>query len=160
MKLQTLGKQAEMKNWLKDIFKTNKKLELNIIKQAIFDYRNEGKNLMIELGNKYELSISISEDYENLVSRTNEDIPRKGKLSESWNYVFHGCECGFHNKAGQSIEVVLTNAPEFGHVDAWFLLSYMKSTDKYKNEVNGMNWQELQKIINKLYENGEVENIE
>lgn len=149
-----------MENWLKNIFKTKNKINLNIIKQAIFDYRNEGKNLMFELGNKYQLNISNSEDYEKLVSRTNENIPRRGNLSESWNYVFHGCECGFHNKTGQSVEVVLSNAPEFGHVDAWFLLSYMQSTDKYRSEVNGMNWQELQKVINKLYENGEVENIE
>lgn len=149
-----------MENWLKNIFKTNNKLDLNIIKQAIFDYRNEGKNLMFELGNKYELNISNSEDYEKLVSRTNQNIPRRGKLSESWSYVFHGCECGFHNKNAQSVEVVLRNAPEFGHIDAWFLLSYMESTEKYRNEVTRMNWQELKKVINKLYENGEVENIE
>jgi hypothetical protein len=148
-----------MENWLKNIFKTNNKIGLNIIKQAILDYRNEGKNLMFELGNKYELNISNSEEYEKLVSTTNENIPRIGKFSESWNYVFHGCECGFHNKTGQCVEVVLSNAPEFGHVDAWFLLSYMQSTDKYRSEVNGMDWQELQKVINKLYENGEVENI-
>ncbi len=149
-----------MESWLKNIFNSNNKIDLNTIKQAIFDYRNEGKKLMFELGNKYELNISNSEDYEKLVSRSNENIPRRGKLSESWNYVFHGCECGFHNKTGQSVEVVLSNAPEFGHIDAWFLLSFMKSTNEYRNEVNGMNWQELQKVINKLYESGEVENIE
>jgi hypothetical protein len=149
-----------MENWIKNIFKTNDKLDWNIIKQAISDYRNEGKDLMFELGKKYDLNISNSEDYEKLVSRTNENIPRRGKLSESWNYVFHGCECGFHNKTGQSIEVVLSNAPEFGHVDAWFLLSYMQSTEKYRSSAHGMDWQELQKVVNKLYENGEVENIE
>lgn len=149
-----------MENWLKSLFHNKSKIDLNIIKQAIFDYRIDGKKLMFELGKKYSLDISKSEDYEKLISRSNEKIPRVGKLSENWNYVFHGGECGFHNNHQKSVEVVLSNAPEFGHIDAWFLLSYMESTEKYRNEVKNMKWQELQKVIHKLYENGEVQNIE
>ena len=148
-----------MKNWLNNLFKMNGKVDLNIIKQAIFDYRIEGKNLMFELGKKYNLEIQKTEDYEKLISRSNDNIPRTGKLSREWKYVFHGGECGFHNKE-KSIEVVLTNAPEFGHIDSWFLLSYMRSIEKYRKEINEMDWQKLQKVINKLYESGEVENIE
>jgi hypothetical protein len=150
-----------MKSWLKSLFNANDKADLNTIKQAILDYRIEGKKLMFELGKKYNLDINNSEEYEKLISRNNENIPRKGKLSERWNYYFHGCECGFYNKKHQqSVEVGLSNPPEFGHVDAWFLLSYMQSTEKYRNEIKDINWQELQKIIHKLYKNGEIENID
>ena len=154
-----LRNESTMGNWLKNMFKTNIKPDSNIIKQAIIDYRHEGRNLMFELGNKYGLNINNSEEYEKLISRTNEDIPRKGILSKNWNYFFHGRECGFRSKSKQSIEVVLSNAPEFGHIDAWFLLRYMESTEKYRNEVNRLQSQDLKKMIDKLYDNGEVENI-
>ena len=150
-----------MKNWLNNLFKKNQKVDLNIIKDAIFEYRLDGKNLMFELGKKYGLDINNSKDYENLISRSNENIPRKGELSKSWNYYFHGCECGFQNKKNHKrVEVVLTNPPEFGNINSWFLLSYMQSTEKYKNEIKDMDWQELQKVVQKLYKNNEVENIE
>jgi hypothetical protein len=142
-----------------NLFKTNEKVDLNIIKQAILDYRSEGENLMFELGKKYNLDIQNTEDYEKLISKNNENIPRKGKLSGKCKYVFHGRECGFHIKQ-KRIEVVLTNAPEFGHIDSWFLISYMNSIEKYRKEIDGMDSQELQKLINKLYDSGEVENIE
>jgi hypothetical protein len=149
-----------IKNWLKIIFRTNN-VDLNIIKEAISDYRTQGKQLMFELGKKHNLDINIIEDYEKLISKSNKNIPRKGKISERWNYYFHGCECGFFNKKHQQhVEVVLSNPPEFGHIDSWFLLSYMQSTEKYKKEIEGIKWQELQEIINKLYKIGQVKNIE
>lgn len=150
-----------MKNWLNNLFKKNQKVDLNIIKDAIFEYRLDGKNLMFELGKKYGLDINDSKDYENLIARSNKNIPRKGELSKNWNYYFHGCECGFLNKKNHKrVEVILSNPPEFGNVNSWFLLSYMQSTEKYKNEIKDMNWQELQKVVQKLYKNNEVENIE
>ena len=51
-----------MNTWFKKIFK-RKKVNLNIVKQAIFDYRNEGKKLMDELGKKYNLDINNHENY-------------------------------------------------------------------------------------------------
>lgn len=71
-----------MENWLKSLFKVSSNIDFNIIKKAIIDYRIEGKNLMFELGRKYGLDISNPADYEKLISRTNENIPRKGKLSK------------------------------------------------------------------------------
>ncbi len=148
-----------MKNWLKNFFKTNK-VDLNILKQAIFDYRIEGKKLMFELGKKFDLDINNVDEYEKLISRSNGNIPRKGKLSERWNYYFHGGECGFYNKKHkQKVEVVLSNPPEFGHLDAWFLFSFMESTEKYKNEIKNVKWQELQTVINELYKSGQIEDV-
>ena len=137
-----------------------KGINKHIIKQAIIDYRNDGKQLMEKLGKKYDLNIQIEDEYQQLISRNNIQIPRQGELSKKWNYGFHGGECGFYNKKHQqSIEVVLSNSPEFGHLDAWFLMKYMKSTPKYKDKVKKIKWLDLKPIINELYELDEIENI-
>ncbi|WP_431244146.1 DUF6896 domain-containing protein [Flavobacterium sp. P21] len=149
-----------IKNWFKNFFNTTK-VDSNIIKQAIIDYRIQGKYLMFELGKKFDLDIKKIDDYKQLISRSNENIPRKGKLSERWNYCFHGGECRFYNKKHQqTVEVVLCNSPEFGHINAWFLWSFMQSTEKYKNEAKNIEWQELKVMINKLYKSGQIKNIE
>ena len=57
------------------------------------------------------------------------------------------------------MEVVLSNPPEFGHIDSWFLLSYMQSVDKYKSEVEEMDWQKLKLIVEKLYVNGKIKKV-
>ena len=130
----------------------------DLVKEAIIDYRNDGKKLIFKLAEQYNLDLENEVDYEKLISRSNKEIPRKGKISERWNYYFHGCECGFYNKKYQQrVEVVLSNPPEFGHIDSWFLLSYMESTEKYKNGIKGVKWQELKSVIEKLYETGEIE---
>jgi hypothetical protein len=149
-----------IKKWLKSFKQNEIKIELDIVKEAVIDYRNDGKKLMNKLAEKYELDIKNEKDYESLILRNNPKIPRKGELSKRWNYYFHGIECGFYNKKSkQQVEVVLNNSPEFGQIDSWFLLSYMESTEKYKNEIKGINWQELKPIIEKLYETGEIERV-
>ena len=149
-----------IKKWFQNFFKRKINIHPEIVKDAIMDYRNDGKKLMFELGKKYDLDIENKEDYEKLISRGNKEIPRRGSLSKRWNYGFHGGECGFYNKKHQQqVEVVLSNSPEFGHIDSWFLLSYMKSTEEYKNEIEGVNWQELKLVIDKLYINGEIQKI-
>ncbi|UOX33037.1 hypothetical protein LXD69_13440 [Flavobacterium sediminilitoris] len=144
-----------------EFFKNNNiKIKLDVVKEAIIDYRSDGKKLMRKLAEKYGLDIENKKDYEKLISRNNEEIPINGELSKRWNYAFHGCECGFYNKKHkQQVEVVLSNQPEFGQINSWFLLSYMKSTEKYKKEIEGINWQQLKSLIEKLYETGEIESI-
>ncbi|MGV7106167.1 DUF6896 domain-containing protein [Flavobacterium sp. U410] len=150
-----------IKKWLEFFKQKNIKIKLEVVKEAIIDYRNDGRVLMYKLGEKYQLDIENEQDYEKLISRNNKEIPRKGELSKRWNYAFHGCECGFYNKKNkQQVEVVLSNRPKFGHIDSWFLLAYMESTDKYKKEVEGINWQQLKPLIEKLYETGEIEYLE
>ncbi len=149
-----------IKKWL-EFFKRNKiKIELDVVKEAIIDYRIEGKELMRKLAEKYGLDIQNEKDYKKLIAKNNEEIPRNGELSKRWNYAFHGCECGFYNKKyKQKVEVVLCNHPEFGHIDSWFLLSYMESTEKYKKAIEGINWQQLKPLIEKLYETGEIKPV-
>ena len=149
-----------LRSLLNKIFKSEK-IDIEIIEQAILDYRFDGSTLMERLGKKYNLDINNEADYLQLISRSNNLIPRKGELSKRWNYAFHGGECGFYNKKyQQKIEVVLTNPPKFGHIDSWFLLQYMQSTEKYKHDIKDIEWTELKLIIDKLYKTGRIENIE
>ncbi|WP_130733710.1 hypothetical protein [Flavobacterium sp. J27] len=149
-----------IQKWLKYFKKNTIKIKLDVVKEAIIDYRSDGKELMRKLAEKYGLDIENEKDYEKLISRNNKEIPRKGELSKRWNYAFHGCECGFYNKKyKQQVEVVLSNNPEFGHINSWFLLSYMNSTEKYKKEIEGINWQQLKPLIERLYQTGEIESI-
>jgi len=151
-----------IKKWIHNLLKKEEHNDINldIFQEAIIDYRQEGKELMFKLGEKYGLNIEIKEDYEKLVSRSNKNILRRGELSKRWNYSFHGGECGFYNRKHQKkVEVVLSNPPEFGHIDSWFLLSYMQSVDKYKSEVAEMDWHKLKLIVEKLYVNGKIKKV-
>lgn len=135
-------------------------IDTTIIQQAILDYRAAGKQLMAQLGRKFNLDINILAEYEQLISRRNKAIPRKGELTKRWNYNFHGGECGFYNKKHQqSVEVVLSNPPEFGYIDAWFLMKYMESTKIYKDKVEGVNWFDLKPIISELYTSGAIVHV-
>ena len=148
-----------IKKWIHNLLKKEESNDINldIFQEAIIDYRQEGKELMFRLGEKYGLNIEVNEK---LISRSNKNIPRRGELSNRWNYSFHGGECGFYNKKHQKqVEVVLSNPPEFGHIDSWFLLSYMQSVDKYKSEVAEMDWQKLKLVVEKLYMNSKIKKV-
>lgn len=151
-----------IKKWIHNLLKKEESNDINldIFQEATIDYRQEGKELMFKLGEKYGLNIEVKEDYEKLISRSNKNIPRRGELSNRWNYSFHSGECGFYNKKHQKqVEVVLSNPPEFGHIDSWFLLSYMQSVEKHKSEVAEMDWQKLKLIIEKLYATGKIKKV-
>lgn len=147
-------------NCLKTQSKQNQ-IDSDLVKEAILDYRNEGKRLMFELGKKYGLDIENPNEYNELISKGNKDIPRKGEISKRWSYSFHGSECGFFNrKSQQRIEVVLSNPSEFGRIDSWFLLSFMESNHKYKDAVKGMDWQDLKPVVESLSQKGEIVKVD
>lgn len=150
-----------LKNWIQRKTKSNTiKIDEQVVLSAAIEYRKDGKVLMGQLAEKFNLDIENPKDFEKLIFRGNNDIPRRGELSSSWNYVFHGTECGFHNKHNkQSVEVVLSSHPNFGHIDSWFLLSYMKTSKKYRSEMDGITWQELKGVIERLYAKGELEEV-
>lgn len=132
----------------------------NRVKQAIIDYRNAGRQLMLQLGQKFGLDIHNDDEFEQLITKNNFNIPRKGQLTQRWNYRFHGGECEFYNiKNQQSVEVVLSNSPEFGAIDCWFLMKYMASTELYKKDVDGIEWADLIPVVNSLYSAGDIVEI-
>jgi hypothetical protein len=137
-----------------------KNIDKEILIRAIHEYRETGKQLMFQLGWKFELDLAKPEECMELLSRKDRIIPRKGEMTKRWNYAFHGYECGFYNKKHQqSVEVVLTNAPEFGHLDAWFVMQFMESTKAYKDAVKDIDYRDLKIAITELYKTGEIENI-
>lgn len=135
-------------------------MTLEILTKAIKDYRTEGIELMKRLGEKFGYDISAKEQFEELIWKSNPNVPRKGQLSERVNYAFHGGECHFHKKkTQQNIEVILSNSPKFGKIDAWFLKEYLDSTDEYKEISKDLDWQDLKPMLTQLYLTGEIEEI-
>jgi len=135
-------------------------VDKELLIKSILEYREIGKELMFRLANKHGLDISKQEDYLKLVSKPHDDIPNGGELSNKWNYYFHGLQCGFHNrKTQQRVEVELINPPNFGVVEAWFLLSFLKSTEGYKHLAENLDWQQLENILEKMYWENEIEEI-
>ena len=136
------------------------KMTLEILVEAINEYRNEGVELMMRLGQKYGYDITIKEQYEELVWKSNPNVPRSGKLSERVNYAFHGGECHFHKrKTQQNIEVVLINPPKFGMIDAWFLKQFLDSTTEYKDLSKEIECEDLNLMLTELYRNGKIDEI-
>jgi hypothetical protein len=138
----------------------SKKISLEILTKAILEYRSEGMELMSRLGKKFGYDITVQEEYEELIWKGNIKVPRSGKLSERFNYSFHGGECRFHKrKTQQNIEVILTNPPKFGKIDAWFLKKFLDSTDDYKEMSKDIDWQELKPMLEELYTSGKIKEI-
>ena len=138
----------------------NKKISLDILAEAILAYRSDGMELMKRLGNKFGYDIAEPKEYKELIRRGNSKVPRSGKLSERVNYSFHGAECGFYNrKTKQNIEVILTNPPKFGKIDAWFLKAYLDSTDEYKTVSKKLDWLDIEPMLQELYISGRIKEI-
>lgn len=132
-------------------------LTLDILERAVNEYRSEGAELMKRLGEKFGYDITVPEEFEKLVWKGNPDIPRSGKLSERVNYGFHGDACHFHKrKTQQNVEVILSNAPSFGSLDAWFVMSYLDSTADYKEYSKDIKWLDLEPMFEELYCSGRV----
>ncbi|WP_281979228.1 DUF6896 domain-containing protein [Tenacibaculum mesophilum] len=135
-------------------------MTLQILTEAIKEYRREGIELMERLGKKFGYDISIKEQYEELIRKGNSKVPRKGQLSQRVNYAFHGGECHFHKKkTQQNIEVILTNPPKFGKIDSWFLKSFLDSTKEYSELTKNIDWKELKLMVNESYKTGKIEEI-
>ncbi len=133
------------------------KIDPQILKQAIIDYRHLGKQLMKDLGLKFGLDITITEEYDQLIWRGNQNILRKGQLSQRWNYQLRGSKCNFYNKKHQQhVTVHFVNTPEFRHIDEWHLMMFLESTEQYKKAFEGVEWLDLKPVVSELYNSGEI----
>jgi hypothetical protein len=55
-----------------------------------------------------------------------------GKM-DVWDYYLHGAHCGFKNsKTCQKIEVYLITSLEFGDLDPYFFIEFIKTTPRYQ----------------------------
>ncbi len=66
----------------------------------------------------------------------------------------------YNKKHKQTVEVELINPPEFGKLDAWFVMKHLESTEKYKTLIEGIEHHQIRTMISKLYEMGEIDNIQ
>lgn len=99
--------------------------------QCAKDYRELG-NKLVHLFCK-EKKIKLNEqfpclNFNNLKDRKNQS----GKVSH-WKYFIHGFHCHFNNlKTGQKIEVPFMFGMEFGDLDPYFFVMFIKTTPKYQ----------------------------
>lgn len=126
---------------------------------AIEHYRRSCKMLMCKLAAYYSLDIEKQSEYRTLVARSNIQIPFRGRLCNEWSYVFHGSQCGFHHRSGQSVEVELGDEPNFRIVEPWFLKEFMTSTPQFK-QLGRLSWQDLKGKLQTLYLEQKVDQIE
>jgi hypothetical protein len=58
---------------------------------------------------------------------------RQTGMMEGWKYYLHGAHCGFKSsKTGQAIEVYLITSLEFGVLDPFFFVEFIKTTGSYQ----------------------------
>jgi len=82
---------------------------------------------------------------------------------KEWIFWFHGAECQFKNhKTGQIVELVITYAPEFGALDSYFFLQYLKTTPRFKSLSNFFSDDSisLRKALNLMEDLGELQRID
>lgn len=145
---------------MKNQLNASKKMTVEVLVKAIHEYRSEGVELMKRFGYTFGYDISVMEQCEELLWIRDSKVPRKGAISKGVNYAFHGDACSFYKKKTQQhIEVILSNPPKFGKIDAWFLKSYLDSTKEYTEFAEDTDWLELKRMLRELYRNGLVEEI-
>lgn len=133
-----------------------------ILNQAFFeqcakDYRSLATKLITELTFLLKIEIKDKSPYESFSKFRG----KNGFLNE-WRYYFHGFHCCFeHSKTGQYIEVPLTYGLEFGELDPYFFMGYIKSTIQYQPLPIAIynDYADGKKVIEKMVELGKFEII-
>lgn len=104
-------------------------LQQNFFELAAKEYRQLAQKLIYELAES--LGITINKNYP-LESFLKRSIKQTGKMND-WNYDLHGFHCCFyHRETEQYIEVPLVFGLEFGSLDPWFFILYIKSSPQYQ----------------------------
>lgn len=124
-------------------------------------FREDGIKLMKELGKRYQINPFEEKELFDLKRKSRENKQR-GKVNEEWNFWFHGAECQFENQAtGQIVELVITNGSEFGALDSYFFLKYLKTTLRFKKLADFFSDDliSLTKTLNLLEDSGKLQRI-
>ncbi|WP_185155088.1 DUF6896 domain-containing protein [Chryseobacterium sp. c4a] len=107
-----------------------------ILNQAFFiqcakDYRILG-NQLVHLFCK-EKKIKLNEKFPSLIFNNLKDKKNQSGKVGKWKYFIHGFHCHFKNiKTGQEIEVPFMFGMEFGVLDPYFFVQFIKSTPKFQ----------------------------
>ena len=148
--------------WIYPSIETDKILD---IKEEIYtaanSFRKDGIRIMKILGETYQINPFEGDELFQL-KRKSRGNRQRGTVNDEWNFWFHGAECQFENhKTGQIVELVITNKSEFGALDSFFFLNYLKTTPRFKkladffsNDSNA-----ITKALNLLEDLGKLQRI-
>lgn len=112
---------------------TDKEIEDNqdFFEQCAKDYRQLGGELFFKAVEK--LGLTLDENCPLITFNELKSGKRQSGKVDNWKYFVHGFHCGFiHIDTKQVIEVPLVFGLEFGDLDPYFFIKYIKSTSKYQ----------------------------
>ncbi|WP_193787274.1 DUF6896 domain-containing protein [Lacinutrix mariniflava] len=140
---------------------TDKEIEecQDFFEKCAKDYRNLATKLINEFSEKHD--VKIDPEYPMNTLRHTESFGYKpvGEMN-GWRYAFHGIHCGLTNtKTGQRIEVPLTYGLEFGLLDPYFFMRFIKSTKEYQPLPVGIycDYADGNRILEKMVKIGKFE---
>ena len=94
------------------------------------EFREDANSMMAQLASEFKFKIQPSISFPKKVYR---HYNNKGTFNGEWSFYFHGSHCRFeHLNTGQVLEVLYIFSPEFGYIDPFFFLVYIKTTEKHK----------------------------
>lgn len=113
---------------------TNEEIEehQDFFEKCAQDYRNLATQLINEFAENHNLEIDPKNPMNTLHHTDKLGYKPVGQMNE-WRYAFHGIHCGLTNtKTKQRIEIPLTYGLEFGQLDPYFFINFIKSTKEYQ----------------------------
>ena len=117
--------------------------------------------LINEFAEKHNLEIDPESPMDTLCHTNKLGYKPVGEIN-GWRYAFHGIHCAFSNlKTGQHIEVPLTYGLEFGQLDPYFFIGFIKSTKEYQPLPVGIycDYADGWRILEKMAEIGKFEYV-
>lgn len=98
--------------------------------QCAKDYGDLG-NQLVQLFCK-EKNIELNKEFPSSTFNNLKDRKNQSGKVDNWKYFIHGFHCHFKNiKTGQEIEVPFMFGMEFGTLDPYFFVQFIKSTPQY-----------------------------
>jgi hypothetical protein len=103
---------------------------INDIVRCAKDFRQTANSLMIQLAETYHFEIKPAISFPKTIYK---HYNNKMIFNNTWSFYFHGSHCRFeHLHTGQVLEILYIYSPEFGYIDRYFFLQYIRTTEKYK----------------------------
>jgi hypothetical protein len=131
-------------------------------KEAIYDcakeFRRDANCMMAQLASDFNFEIKPSISFPKEVYR---HYNNKGTFRGEWSFYFHGSHCRFENlTTGQVLEILFTHSPEFGYINPFFFLVYVKTTEKHRWLEEVLNEENVHLSIELLAKEGVLSIIE
>ena len=111
--------------------KGNTKRYQIFLERAAKDYGLLAQQLILKLAKNRGISLNLEFPLESFHA-IKQSKAQVGKMGE-WEYFLHGYHCRFKSqKTSQTIEVSLIGKSNFGGLDPWFFVIFLKTTPAYQ----------------------------